>query len=118
MSVPIPQISIVYTPQPVMRDGSFEAKVHCDLRHSDAVVLAATGPVEVEVGGAHAEEFLPEKKERFFADKVLRQSFSTLEGAQAWQASVGSQVVSSMRARRQMFEALFPGHSWERYVEV
>ena len=118
MSVTIPQISIVYTPQPVMRDGSFEAKVHCDLRHSDAVVLAATGLVEVEVGGTYSEDFLPKKKVRIFADKILRQSLSTLEGAQEWQAEVGAQVVSAVLMRRQLFDTQFPDHSWERYAEV
>lgn len=101
--------SILYCPLPLVKDYQFEAFVEVDLRHSDAEVLEALGPLVIDFGGEFGETILA-KDERTVIDGLrVTKVFDVVEDAQLWQDTLTQHFRQRLAEMRNVYLNQYPG---------
>lgn len=111
--------SVFHTP-PVKtgQNDTYVAEFGVDLRHSDAEMIRAKGPLEIDLGGEYGETVLPEETVRIIDDYRTSKTFDTLVDAQEWQDIMFSRTQSAIITIRNEFLFDYPVDFDKRHRRV
>jgi len=101
--------SLLYCPSPTVKDYTIDARVEVDLRHSDAVVLEALGPLTVDFGGEFGETALAEDIRTIRDGLRVSKSFDIVEDAEEWQDALTQTLREGLEELRNVYLNQYPG---------
>lgn len=96
-----------------MKDNLFSAACSADIRWRDAVIIAARGPLIIDVGGTFGDEFYPIEKVSWIDGLTVTKTWVDLANAQAWQSAIEARMQIAMADLRALY-AEFPGDFADR----
>lgn len=101
--------SLFYMPPIEVRRGVFYATIGVDLRYTDAVVIEAYGPLEVDLGGLMGETSLPSEIVSILDGWRHRKAFTIRADAVIWQNKAMRRVRDELYRLRDLYLNDYPG---------
>ena len=100
------------------KDYRIEARVEVDLRHSDAVILEALGPLVVNFGGEYGETVLATDNRTILDGLKVGKVFDIVEDAELWQDDLTYLMRDRMNELRNVYQNQYPGEFELRHRRV
>jgi len=92
--------------------------VEVDIRHSDADILAALGPLTLDFGGEFGETVLSHDPIKIIDGLRVSKTFDVVEDAEDWQDSITFEFRNRMNELRNIFLNQYPGEFDLRHRRV
>jgi len=92
-----------------VKDYQFEAFVEIDLRHSDAEILEAVGPLIIDFGGEFGETVLATDERTIIDGLRVTKIFDVLEDAELWQDTLTQYFREHLAEMRNVYLNQYPG---------
>lgn len=102
----------------MVKDYQFTAYVEVDLRHSDAEIIEALGPLTLNFGGTFGEAVLATDNRQVIDGLRVTKVFDILEDAEEWQNSLTQELRARMDELRNVYRNQYPGDFELRHRRV